>query len=154
MAASAFDLIFQILVALMLYRMFSTGLEGADFHLLYKFIPQPKEPFNLVFLGKYDLSQPSIFLNFLQSLFLFLAEVLSAISSPFPLTRRDLSTIFFLPVLSFFFFMFMPAGKKLFIISTLGFSIIMMLAKLIIFLYHDLGKKLRNFALNKAQAKT
>ena len=152
-AASAFDLIFQILVAIMLYRMFSTGLEGADFHLLYKFIPEPKESFNLIFLGKYDLSRPNIFLNLLQSLFIFIAEVLWAIGSPFPITRRDLSTIFFLPILSFFFFMFMPAGKKLFIITTLGFSIIMMLVKLSIFLYHGFGSKLSHFALSKAQPK-
>lgn len=150
-AASAFDIIFQILVAIMLYRMFSTGLEGADFHLLYKFIPGPKEPFNLIFLGRYDLSQPNMFLNLLQSLFIFIAEVLWAFSSPFPVMRRDLSTIFFLPILSFFFFMFMPAGKKLFIITTLGFSIVMMLVKLLIFLYHGLGNKLNNFALKKAQ---
>lgn len=150
-AASAFDIIFQILVAIMLYRMFSTGLEGTDFHLLYKFIPEPKEPFNFIFLSRYDLSQPNIFLNLLQSLFIFIAEVLWAIGSPFPVTRRDLSTIFFLPILCFLFFMFMPAGKKLFIITTLGFSIIMMLVKLLIFLYHGLDNKLNNFVIKKTQ---
>jgi len=147
--ASAIDLFFQILVALMLYRMFSKGLGGDDFHLLYKFIPQSKEPFNLVFLGKYDLTHPSMFLNFLQSIFILTAEVLGAISSPFPLTRRDLSTIFFLPIISFLIFMTLPAGKKLFIITTLGFSIMLMLVKLVIFLYHNLGAKLNNFALSK-----
>lgn len=149
--ASAIDLFFQILVALMLYRMFSTGLEGADFHLLYKFIPEPQEPFNLMFLGKYDLSRPNMFLNMIQSLFIFIAEVLWAIGSPFPVTRRDLSTIIFLPIISFFIFMLLPAGKKLFIITTLGFSIVFMLVKLIIFLYHGLGNKLNQFALNKAE---
>lgn len=148
-AASAIDLFFQILVAIMLYRMFSSGLEGADFPLLYKFIPIPKEPFNLVFLGQFDLSRPNIFLNILQSIFLFGAEVLSSIASPFPTTRSDLTTIIFLPIISFFFFMFMPAGKKLFIITTLGFSIMLMLVKQIIFLYHSLGSKLSNFALKR-----
>lgn len=152
--ASALDLFFQVLVAIMLYRMFSTGLEGADFNLLYKFIPQPTEPFNLMFLGIFDLSRTNTFLNLLQSLFILIAEVLAAWSSPFPTTRNEMFTIILLPILSFFFFMFMPAGKKLFIITTLGFSIILMLVKQSVFLYHSLSNTLENFALKGAKLKT
>jgi len=149
--ASAFDLFFQVLIALMLYRMFSTGLAGADFHLLYKVIPQPDKPFNLIFLGRFDLSKSNLFLNFLQSIFILTAEVLAAISSPFPTTRQDLMTIIFLPIISFFIFMFLPAGKKLFIITTLGFSIVLMLVKLFIFVYHSLGSTLNNFTLRRVK---
>jgi YidC/Oxa1 family membrane protein insertase len=151
--ASAFDLFFQVLIALMLYRMFTSGLEGADFHLLYKFIPQPNHPFNLFFLGKYDLANPNITLNIVQSIFILVAELLSAFFSPFPTTRRDLSTVIFLPIISFLIFMTLPAGKKLFIITTLGFSITLMLVKQLIFLYHSIGKSIENFTVNQALKK-
>jgi len=153
-AASAFDLFFQILIAIMLYRMFSTGLEGSDFPLLYKFIPAPTKPFNLMFLGVFDLSQPNVFLNVIQSLFILLAEIIAAWSSPFPQSRSDFMTIVFLPILSYFFFMFMPAGKKLFVIATLGFSIVFMLVKQIVFLYHNLGDRLNTFIATKSVQKT
>lgn len=151
-AASAIDLFFQVLIAIMLYRMFSTGLGGSDFNLLYKFIPQPDKPFNLMFLGQFDLAKPSLFLNLLQSIFILAAEIIMTISSPFPITKRDLSTIIFLPIISFFIFMMMPAGKKLFIIATIGFTIVFMLVKQIIFLYHSLGSKLDSFTLKKADS--
>ena len=150
-AASAIDLFFQVLIAIMLYRMFSTGLEGSDFNLLYKFIPQPEEPFNLMFLGQFDLTKPNLFLNLLQSILILAVEIIMTISSPFPVTKRDLSTIILLPIISFFIFMMMPAGKKLFIIATIGFTIVFMLVKQIIFLYHSLGSKLDSFTLNKTK---
>ena len=32
----------QVIIILMLYRIFKTGLEGADLHLLYPFMPEVK----------------------------------------------------------------------------------------------------------------
>jgi len=150
MIASAINIGLQILIALMLYRIFSTGLEGADFHLLYSFMPEIKEPFNLIFLGKYDLSRPNIVLNFTQSLFILVAELLSHFTSPFPATRRDVTTTIFLPVISFVIFIALPAGKKLFIITTLGFSIALMLVKQVVFVYHSLSGKFEQFATGVA----
>ena len=34
----------QVIIILMLYRIFKTGLEGADLHLLYPFMPEVKIP--------------------------------------------------------------------------------------------------------------
>jgi YidC/Oxa1 family membrane protein insertase len=150
-ASSAFDLFFQVLIAIMLIRMFSTGLQGSDFHLLYKFIPQPTEPFNLTLLDKFDLTKPNLFLNFIQSFLILSAEVLTALFSPFPTTKRDLITIIFLPIISFFLFLLMPSGKKLFIITTLSFSIILMLVKQTIFLYHSFSNTFEKFALKTAK---
>lgn len=149
---SFIDIFFQVLVALMLYRIFSTGLEGADFHLLYKFIPKITEPFNLIFIGKYDLSKPNIFLNLIQTLCFFVAEVLSTSLSPFPITRKDLTTVFTIPALMYVFFSFMPAGKKLFVITTLMFSIMLMVAKQVKLMYHKFGEMMSTLParLNKA----
>lgn len=147
LVASGINIGLQVLIALMLYRIFATGLEGADFHLLYSFMPKIKEPFNLIFMGKYDLSHPNLTLNFIQSLFILIAELLTNLTSPFPATRKDVTTALALPIISFFIFLTLPAGKKLFIITTLGFSIALMLVKQIVFVYHSLSGKFEAAAI-------
>lgn len=137
------NLLIQIAVALMLYRIFATGLEGADLHLIYKIMPAIQLPFNLTFLGKYDLSHPNLTLNFFQSLAIFTVESLSMFTSPFPVTRKDIIRLqIFLPVVSFMIFAYLPAGKKLFIITTLCFSIVLILAKQAIRFVNRLSGKL------------
>lgn len=120
--ATTVNLIIQLAIILMLYRIFTTGLEGKDFHLLYSFIPDPGA-INLMFLGKYDLSHTNPFLNLIQSLMIFIVEVIGALRSPVPLSRKDKTLLqLVLPLGSYFIFMFMPAGKKVFIITSLAFS--------------------------------
>lgn len=111
-------------IILMLYRIFSTGLEGADFHLLYDFMPHP-EYINLLFLGKYDLAHTNLTLNLIQSLMIFVVEVLVALRSPLPVSRKDKALLqIILPLGSFVVFMFLPSGKKIFMITSLSFSAI------------------------------
>lgn len=141
LGAEFLDLFIQVLIALMLYRIFTTGLEGADLHLLYSFMPEVKEPFNLVFLGRFDLSQPNLFLNIVNTVVIFLAEFLSLRFSAFPLSREDKMMLAVLPFAALTFFAFMPAGKKLFVITTLLFSIFLILAKQGLYLYHSWTRK-------------
>jgi YidC/Oxa1 family membrane protein insertase len=127
-----FSLSVQVGIALMLWKIFKTGLEGADLHLIYSFMPKVEFPFNLMFLGRFDLSQSSFTLNLLQSLLIFVLETLSVLTSPFPHTRAEVVRLqLTLPILSFLIFMFMPAGKKLFVITTLIFSILLTIVKFI-----------------------
>ncbi len=141
--AETINIAIQIIIILMLYRIFKTGLEGADLHLLYSFMPAIDLPINLLFLGKYDLSVTNSFLNFLQSFCILILEGLSMLFSDKPTSRREfLSLIIFFPVVSYLAFMFLPAGKKVFIITTLTFSIVMLLVKQTIFWYHQLIHKL------------
>lgn len=124
------SLAIQVIIALMLYRIFSTGLEGEDFHLLYSFMPKIEEPFNLLFLGRFDLAHASLVLNLAQSLAIFAMETLAVLTSPYPHSRNEVVRLqLVLPVVSFLIFMFFPAGKKLFIITTLLFSIILTLIR-------------------------
>jgi len=121
LAASA-NLLIQLVIILMLYRIFTTGLEGADFHLLYDFMPRINHV-NLMFLGKYDLSHTNPTLNLYQSLMIFVVEFLIALRSPFPVGRRDVILLqVILPLGSYIVFMLMPSGKKVFIITSLLFS--------------------------------
>lgn len=144
--ASSFDLFFQIMVMLMLYRIFTTGLEGADFHLIYPWMPPHPEHFNLNFLGKFDLSHPNWTLNWINTAVIFVAELLSGLLSPFPTGRNELMTLFILPLGAFTFFAFMPAGKKLFVITTLLFSIAIMLVKLAKVVYYESRSRLKKVA--------
>ena len=129
--ATTANIVIRLAIILMLYRIFTTGLEGRDFYLLYSFIPDPGH-INLLFLGKYDLSHTNAYLNFLQSIMIFVVEVLTALRSPFPLSRKDKMLLqLVLPVGSFFIFMFLPAGKKVFIITSLVFSAVYAAVKLL-----------------------
>lgn len=133
------NIIIQVIIIVMLYRIFKTGLEGEDLHLLYSFMPEIKTPVNLVFLGKFDLSQTNSTLNILQSLAIFAIEGLHMIFSPGKINRKQfLQLALFLPIVSFFVFMLLPAGKKVFIITSLVFNIGVLLVKQTLFWYHSL----------------
>jgi membrane protein insertase Oxa1/YidC/SpoIIIJ len=130
--AEIFNLFIQVAIALMLWRIFAKGLEGEDFHLIYSFMPKVPTPFNLMFLGKFDLSHTHFVLNFLQSVSIFILETLSILTSPYPHTRGEVVRLqLVLPLMSFVVFMFLPAGKKLFVITTLWFSILVTIYKFI-----------------------
>lgn len=126
--AEGVNLAIQVGIALMLWRIFNTGLKGEDIHLLYPFMPNVDLPFNLVFLGRFDLTHSSILLNLIQSTLLFVLETLMAYTSPYPTTKGQVVRLqLVLPVVSFLVFMTLPAGKKLFVITTLIFSIFLTL---------------------------
>lgn len=135
--ATMANLAIGLAIILMLYRIFTTGLEGADFYLLYDFVPHP-DHINLMFLGKYDLSHTNATLNFIQSIMIFVVEVLVALRSPVPISRKDKALLqIVLPVGSFIVFMFLPSGKKIFMITTLAFSAVYNSIKLL----QEWGKK-------------
>lgn len=145
----------SFMVTLLLIRIFATGIEGADLHMLYAWMPDVPQPYNLVFLNRFDLSRPNFILNVIQSLVILLVEIVAEFTSPFhnlvskehvvpqeqnAITKmkdsyvvetrsRVKSLQFFFPIVSFLIFMFLPAGKKLFIITTLLFTLMLMLVK-------------------------
>jgi hypothetical protein len=87
-------------------------------------MPHPPTPYNLVFWGEFDLTHPHVILNLIQSAVIFVLEGLHLLTSPFPVTRKDVVRLqIFLPIVSYIIFSYLPAGKKLFVITTLVFSI-------------------------------
>ncbi len=136
--ATTTNMTIQLMIILILYRIFTTGLEGADFHLLYDFMPAVSHV-NLMFLGKYDLSHTNATLNLLQSAMIFVVEMLIALRSPIPVSRKDKALMqVILPIGSYVIFMFLPAGKKLFVITSLTFSAVYNSFRLL----QDLARKL------------
>ncbi len=126
-------LVIQVMIALMLWRMFGTGLTGQDLHLIYPFMPEVEQPFNLIFMG-IPLDQPSFATNFTLMVLLFIMETLSVLASiPGSISRsRAIKAQLLLPIISFIFFSFMPAGKQLFVIVSVIFSIILTFIRLIL----------------------
>ena len=128
--AEIFNLFIQVAIALMLWRIFARGLKGDDLHLIYSFMPDVQTPFNLVFLNRFDLTHTSFILNLIQSLSIFVLETISIFTSPWPHSRGEVVRMqLVLPLISFFVFMGLPAGKKLFVITALWFSILLTIYK-------------------------
>lgn len=152
--SSSANLIIQTMLALMLWRIFAKGLLGADFHLLYDFVPRPEAPLNLTFLGQYDLTKPNPTLNAIQSLLIFVLEAEIGLFSPFPITRQDVILMqFTLPVGSYLIFSQLPAGKKLFIITTLAFSIVYVTQRQLRFWWHGLAGRFSRQGVSSSEAK-
>jgi len=143
---STFNIVFQLMVMLMLYRIFTSGLDGADFHLIYEWMPEMPQQFNLTFLGKFDLTRPNWTLNLIQSIIILIVEGLSGILSPFPTGRTELMALFVLPIGAFTFFAYMPAGKKLFVITTLLFTMMLQLVKGVRIIYYKFKGNARKLA--------
>ncbi len=132
----------QVMVILMLYRIFTTGLEGADLHLLYDFMPKIQTPIDLMFLGKYDLSRTNNSLNVLQSLMIAANEAMHLYFSPVKPDKKDfVSLVIIFPIFCFIIFMFLPAGKKVYIITSIAFTMVVRLVKQLLYLYYSLSKK-------------
>lgn len=133
-----FSLFIQVTISLMLWRIFEKGLTGQDLHLIYPFMPDVHQPFNLVFLGKIDLTHTSFWINLLQSIMIFLVETVAIITSPYPPMKGEVVRMqLVLPVLSFIVFLGFPAGKKLFVITTLMISLILLLFKYVKYRFQD-----------------
>lgn len=127
-----FSLFIQISIALMLWKMFETGLTGGDLHLIYGFMPEVQQPFNLLFLDRFELSRPSILLNLLLAFLIFVFETIAVLTSPYPPTRDEIVRLqLTLPIVSFLIFLRLPAGKLLFVLVTMVFSIILAICRYI-----------------------
>lgn len=127
------NVVIQVLIAIMLWRMFSTGLTGQDTDLIYSFMPDVALPFDLSFRGMM-LDEKSFGLALLVALSLFIMESLSVLAAiPGSLSRsRAVKAQIVLPLISLCFFMFMPAGKQLFVLTTILFSIVLTIIRLVL----------------------
>ncbi len=141
--AEGFSLFIQTAITLMLWKMFSTGLEGQDIHLIYPFIPQVQLPFNLIFWGIFDLSKPNLTLNIVQSIMVFIVETTGILTSPYPPMKGEVVRLqLVLPIVSFLIFLNLPAGKKVFIIATLIITFILQIYKYIKRRFEDYSAKM------------
>lgn len=140
-AFETIDIFIQVMIILMLWRIFAVGLEGADMHLLYPFVKRP-DYMNLMFLGTYNLALPNVHINIINSAVLFAVEILNVYFSPYKLSRIELLTPIVLPIGVYIYMSQMPAGKKLFMITTLLFTLGIIITKKSMYYYNRLRVKL------------
>jgi YidC/Oxa1 family membrane protein insertase len=137
-AAEMFSFFVQLIIALMLWKMFDTGLPGEDIHLIYSFMPDVELPFNLVFMKEFDLTHTHFILNLLQSVMIFVVETTAIVTSPYPPMKGEVVRLqLVLPIVSFLVFLALPAGKKLFVITALTISWFLIIYKYIRRRYQD-----------------
>ena len=111
-------------------------------------MPDVAQPFNMEFARNINLTEPNLLLNFIQSFLIFVFEALGMLYSAYAVTRKDVVRLqFILPVLTFIAFIFFPAGKKLFVITSLCFSIGLVFTKQII-------RAWQKYVLKKEQEET
>jgi hypothetical protein len=68
----------------------------------------------------------------LQSFLIFLVETIGLSTSPYKVKRDEVVRYqIILPIVSYAVFSVLPAGKKLFVITTLSFSLVFMVGKII-----------------------
>ncbi len=122
--AGCLPILIQLPILIALYRVFFTGLDAHNFDLLYNFVQEPAS-FNVMFLNLVDLSQKSI-------IFAFLAGILQFFHSKMVMPKKgssaqkgkvggiDVSSIlssqmtYFMPLLTFFIALNLPAALPLY----------------------------------------
>lgn len=145
LVAELISLGIQVSISLILWAIFSSGLSGKDSHLLYPWMPNifPIPPEKMMFMG-FSLDHPHWQLNLLQSVLILILEALATYLSPYPVKEGEVVRYqVFLPIVSFAIFAFLPAGKKLFVITTLAFSIVLTLGLAIRKKAYDIAERLR-----------
>lgn len=153
--AELVSFIIQFSISMILWMVFSTGLVEQSNELVYSFVPRvfPLSDEQMSFMG-FTLFEPHWQLNVIQSLLILVLESLGAYISAYPVSRKEVVRLqFTLPLLSFIFFAFLPAGKKLFVITTLLFSICLNLILAIWRKLYDLQEKLEKKDAQTAEEK-
>ena len=85
--SEATNFLIQAVIALTLWRVFARGLVGEDLHLLYSWMPEVPQPYNLTFLNVFDLTHPDWILNAVKALLIFVLETIAVITSPYYVIR-------------------------------------------------------------------
>ncbi|NTV30476.1 hypothetical protein HGA91_00655 [candidate division WWE3 bacterium] len=121
------NLLIQFFIALILWRIFGRGLKGEDLYLLYSWVPHFPMPIDLMFMDRINLAEPNVTMNVLSAVLLFIVETLTLTFSVLPASHQDRIIQFILPIAAYLYMSSMPAGKALFLITTLSISVVIIL---------------------------
>jgi len=126
--AKVFMLGIQLLVLVVLYRVFIHGIGAqSNLDLLYPSLPHP-DFINTQFLW-FDIGQRSWLLGAIVGAVLFLEISVGQRTRKEFLTRRDILYRFFFPLFVFLILILLPSVKSLFILTSILFSIILIIAR-------------------------
>jgi len=129
--AGFLSLFIQLPLLIALYRVFWKGLQFQEIPQLYSFIPYP-EIFNTTFLGIINLSEANTVLAVIAAVIQFI-QMKTLTSSTKNLNKKGKTnqflevfqkqTVFFIPFITFFFLLKLPAAIALYWTTTSLFSI-------------------------------
>lgn len=114
---------------IVLYRVFKTGIKGADMGLLYSFVKTPDLPVQTNFLGFLELTEPDPLFNAASAVLTIPAELLGIMFSDLPPTRYDWLAVIFAPIAAFFITYRVPAGQELYFTVSLVFIIVVQISR-------------------------
>ncbi len=116
----------QVLVLILLYQVFIGGLNAKNkFEFIYPFITSP-DYINTHFLW-FDLSKRNWILSTIVGIFLFIEIIISQNNRKEILSRRDQMYKIFFPIFSIIALGLLPSVKSVFILTSIIFSIILIL---------------------------
>ncbi len=133
--AGCLPLLIQFPILIALYRVFITGLNSDKFNLLYSFV-RPPDSLNTIFLGIVDLSQRSVVLALIAGFFQFIQSKMIMPQKPTSQAKDnkkgnvDFSVMmsqqmtYFMPIITIFISLSMPAALPLYWIVITLFGII------------------------------
>lgn len=126
-----FSLLFQILFFIVLYKIFSSGLQLSEHNALYPFMPKPKiiDPY---FLDRINLLIPHHGLSLFAAAVVFLHQAIRKVRHISDASAIEKALLFGLPFGIYFGTIVLPASKALFIATSVIFSLWIRLVKTIV----------------------
>lgn len=130
--SNMFSLMFQIFFFIILYEIFSSGLQpGLGHNELYKWMPNPGivDPF---FAGRLNLILPSAQASIFAAAVMLASQLLHYMGKRGDATTVERAMLFALPVGIYFACIVLPAAKPLFISTSIIFSLWLLLIKTVV----------------------
>jgi YidC/Oxa1 family membrane protein insertase len=125
---SCLPLILQLPIIFALYQVFRVGMSSENLERLYSFVTPP-ETINSMFLGLVDLAQKSVYLAVLAGILQFVQSKMIAPKTPSGGKGGDIGTtlskqmIYFMPIMTVFIGLSLPAGLPLYWVAATIFAI-------------------------------
>ncbi|MBI2410956.1 MAG: YidC/Oxa1 family membrane protein insertase [Candidatus Kerfeldbacteria bacterium] len=140
--SNLFSLLFQILFFVVLYKIFSSGLQPGGHNTFYPITPRPKiiDPY---FLGKLNLIVPSQAASLVAAFVIFFQQAIRRVKHISEASVIDKVLLFGLPLGIYFATIVLPASKALFITTSVIFSLWMRLIRGIVLKYVVKDEKLK-----------
>lgn len=128
------ELAIQLLVLVLLYQVFITGIQGLQLSkILYSSVEYPGR-LNTVFFSAgpytFDIGQHSVIWAAIVGLILFIDILISLKKTSRKLSSSDLTYLILFPVASFLILWWLPMVKALFILTSILFSYVLSLARI------------------------
>lgn len=141
--SSLLSLGFQLVVFVVLYTIFSSGLQLGGYNTLYSFNLDPKviDPF---FLGWFDLTVPNQLVSLFAAGVVFLHQGARKVKNFADATTIEKALIFGLPIGTYAAVIILPSAKAVFIATTVIFSIWIRFIKWIVVRFILKDTKLKN----------